>query len=55
MKGDMKRVKIESSVWLAACLVLVATMWGGCTERELSERPSDGPLKINLVWDDAGV
>ena len=49
----MKRVKIESSVWLAACLVLVATMWGGCTERELSERPSDGPLKINLVWDDA--
>lgn len=34
---------------LTAAVALTAF---GCTERELSERPADGPLKINLVWPD---
>ena len=49
----MKKYMINNSLWFASCLALMATAWGGCTERELSERPSDGPLKINLVWEEA--
>jgi hypothetical protein len=30
--------------------VFGAVVLAGCTERELSERPSDGPLKIRLEW-----
>ena len=31
-------------------VLLSAVALVGCSERELSERPADGPLKINLVW-----
>lgn len=33
-------------------LLLSVTALVGCAERELSERPADGVLKINLVWPD---
>lgn len=33
-------------------LLLSVTALVGCAERELSERPSDGVLKIDLVWPD---
>lgn len=33
-------------------LLLSVTALVGCAERELSERPADGMLKINLVWPD---
>lgn len=33
-------------------LLLSAAALTGCAERELSERPADGVLKINLVWPD---
>lgn len=33
-------------------LLLSVTALVGCAERELSERPADGVLKIDLVWPD---
>lgn len=33
-----------------AALLLAAGLCAGCTERQLSERPSDGPLTIHLTW-----
>lgn len=46
MKNTRYKYKYACAV-LTAAVVLTAF---GCTERELSERPADGPLKINLVW-----
>lgn len=38
--------------YVGMILLLTAVAIGGCTERELSERPADGVLKINLEWPD---
>ena len=38
--------------YIGVILLLSAVVIGGCTERELSERPKDGVLKINLEWPD---
>lgn len=45
----MKNEKLHISVWLAAGILLAGTT-SGCTKRSLSQRPSDGPLKIEFVW-----
>ena len=45
----MERNRIYTKVWIFTALLLAGIM-NGCTERDLSERPTDGPLKINLEW-----
>lgn len=44
----MKTKKIYK-VWMAAAIVL-AGIASGCTERELSMRPTDGPLHVSIEW-----
>lgn len=34
-------------------LAATALLSSGCVERQLSQRPFDGPLKVNLVWPEA--
>lgn len=38
--------------YVGMMLLLSAVILGGCTERELTERPDDGVLRINLKWPD---
>ena len=47
----MKRKILHISIVCAAA-ILSAGLLGGCTKRGLSERPSDGPLKIHIEWPD---
>lgn len=45
----MKRNILHTKTIFLA-IILFAGILDGCTERELSERPSDGPLKIHIEW-----
>lgn len=40
------------TTYIGMIVLLAAVVMGGCTERELSERPADGVLKIKLEWPD---
>ena len=44
MKGKKLYGGLLLSVGLMTALV------SGCTERDLLDRPSDGPLKVNIDW-----
>lgn len=44
--------KIPYIIGYVGGLLLSAAALTGCAERELSERPADGVLKIDLVWPD---
>lgn len=46
----MKRKMIYNMIRMSFAVLLTAGIGNGCTERELSERPDDGPLKIRIVW-----
>lgn len=46
----MKRKMIYNMIRMSFAVLLTAGIGSGCTERELSERPDDGPLKIRIVW-----
>lgn len=46
----MKRKTIYNIIRMSFAVLLTAGIGSGCTERELSERPDDGPLKIRIVW-----
>lgn len=45
----MKKNILHTKIIFPAIILFVGIL-GGCTERELSERPSDGPLKIYIKW-----
>lgn len=46
----MKRKTIYNMIRMSFAVLLTVGIGSGCTERELSERPDDGPLKIRIVW-----
>lgn len=49
----MRQNKIQGKAWPLAMMV-AGLLAGGCAERELSDRPTDGPLVVRFEWPATG-
>ena len=49
----MRQKNIQAKAWPLAMMV-AGLLAGGCAERELSERPTDGPLVVRFEWPATG-